>query len=161
MGNQLEGARPVEAAAALCGIHRFGNTQPEIQQMTAICKGCVPLNCRADTRLTGREGIRDDMGRRKCDAAEIMRAFGRFNRDAGQSVAGEVALRIGERNRGHGRFRCLKVQNLGMTRPPSAERTCPVQNANWPVARAMVMSPISFGCPIRWITVKPSLMRLR
>src|SRR5437016_4923210 len=61
--DQLERVRPVEAHAALRGVHGLGDAEAPGPEMAAIRERRVPIDGRVEPRLLARQRIGDDMRR--------------------------------------------------------------------------------------------------
>ena len=88
------GSRPVEAHAALGGIHRLGDAEAEIEQMVAESERFLPVEDRRGGGIARLQRIDDDMSGGEGRAVEGLRAFADAERRAGEPVAVEPARRI-------------------------------------------------------------------
>ena len=100
--DQLERGRPVEAHAALRGIHRLGHAEPEVPEPAAAGDGRIPVDRAADPGVERGPWIGDDMHRRERDPRErTLRHLGVAAR-LGGGEGREPAIGAGQRDRGHG-----------------------------------------------------------
>ena len=75
--DQFQRVRPVEAHAALGGVHRLGDGEAEAPEVPAVGDGRVPVDRRRQPRIDVGARIGDDMGRGIGDAIERARRLGR------------------------------------------------------------------------------------
>ena len=91
--DQLPGAAPVEAHAALRGVHRLGDAEAEVPEIVAKRDGLVPVDRRVEPGVIVGERIGDHMRGRVGDAAELRRrAFFRQHDRLAGGVRREVAV---------------------------------------------------------------------
>ena len=102
MADQLLGARPVEPAAALRRVHRFGDAEAEVPQIMAKRDGPLPVDGRVEPRIDVGERIGDHMRGRIGDAVESrsLPFFG--TRSARRWRRAALAVLGRQRNRRHG-----------------------------------------------------------
>ena len=86
--DQLAADRPVEAHAALGGVHRLGDGEPVLPQVAAEGERRLPVELRRPVGVAGGERVGDDVGGGERDAAP-RRAGGR---PVGRRGAGRVGL---------------------------------------------------------------------
>ena len=72
LADQLERARPVQAHAALGGVHRLGDAQPQVPKMLAKRDGARPVDRRLEPGVDIRERVGDHVGR--CERHPVERA---------------------------------------------------------------------------------------
>ena len=101
--DQLERGRPVEAHAALGGVHRLGDAHPEVPQVLAVGDGLVPIDRAVDPGIVGGARIGHHVRGREGDAVEgalgLVGVGARLRQDEGLELAGvgrEVDLQGGE-----------------------------------------------------------------
>ena len=68
--DQLQRCRPIQPHAALRGIHRLGDAEPERPEVAAEGDGALPVDRGVEPRIGVREWIGDDMRGRIGDAVE-------------------------------------------------------------------------------------------
>ncbi|MCY1517728.1 hypothetical protein D9M68_524250 [compost metagenome] len=97
--DQFERGRPIQAHAALRGVHRLGHAQAQGEQVAAVGDGGVPVDRALQPRVDGGERVGDDVRGRVGDAVELDARFGLDRRGAAQGVGRERAARGGEGQR--------------------------------------------------------------
>ena len=100
--DQLERGRPVQAHAALRGVHRLGHAEPEVPEPAAVGDGRVPVDRAAHPGVDRGQRVGDDVHRRERDPRErALRDVGIAAR-LGGGEGREPAVEAGQRDRGHG-----------------------------------------------------------
>ena len=72
--DQFSGADPVEAHTALCGIHRFGDSEAEIPKVMPECDGALPVDRSIEPGIDIGERVGDHVGGSVGDAVEDRQA---------------------------------------------------------------------------------------
>src|SRR5262249_22674991 len=98
--DQFERGRPVDAHAALGGIHGLGDAEPERPQMAAERDGALPIDGGIEPGIGVRERIGDHVRRRVGDAVERRLRRGEVPRRLG-GVGLKLAASDGKIERGH------------------------------------------------------------
>src|SRR5262245_26056984 len=98
------GARPVEAHAALCGIHGLGDGEAEIDEVMAEGEGLLPVEDRRGRRLAALERIDHDMGGGEGYAVEALGPLSDLERRADELVVLQRARPIRKLDRDHGQY---------------------------------------------------------
>ena len=119
--DQFERGRPVDAHAALGGVHGLGDAEPERPQVPAECDGALPVDRGIEPGVAIGQRIGDDMRGRVGDAAERRLRRGQMARRLG-GVGRKLAAGDRKIERGHVSsslrsrlFRCSRAR-------PHAER---------------------------------------
>ena len=102
--DQLPGAVPVEAHAALGGVHGLGDHQAEPPKVAAEGKRRLPIDCRGLPRIGGGDGIGDDVGggvNRPHSAAAVPQ---RVRRGGASAIAFDRSVKAGQEQGCHGRL---------------------------------------------------------
>ena len=139
--------RPVQAHAALRGVHRLGDAEAERPQMPPERDGRVPVDRGVEPRIAVGERIGDHMRGRIGDAVERRRGLGKFLRRAAWCRARSC-------RRPSGRFR------VGIVTSPLVSRTSDAKRALDPATQATRASQArrevvhagtraSLRCPVR------------
>ncbi len=121
--DQFERRRPVDAHAALRGVHRLGDAEPERPQMPAKGDGALPVDGGVEPGIAVGERIGDHVRRRIGDAVE-RRLRRRERARRLHRVGREFATGDGKIERGH-----VEISNEELvarnSEPASGERIAP------------------------------------
>ena len=98
--DQFERCRPVDAHAALGGIHGLGDAEPERPQVPAECDGALPVDGGIEPGVAIGQRIGDDMRGGVGDAAERRLRCGQMARGLG-GVGRKLAAGHRKVERGH------------------------------------------------------------
>ena len=159
--DQLERGRPVEAHAALRGVHRLGDAHPQVPEVFAIRDGLVPIDRAIDPGIVGGARIGDHVGCREGDAVEgslgLVGVGAGLGQDEGLELAGvgrEIDFQGGEDRCVH-LCRCPSscVGWVKRSADPTLSCTLPLR---WVIAHARPNLQIKLSTPARRSSGAPS-----
>ena len=97
--DQFQRGRPVQTHAALSGIHRLRNAEPEVPDVFAKPNGLVPIDRRCEPRVDIGARIGNHMRRRKCDPVQRTLKFGGKRPRGSQAIGLHAAIGVGQLQR--------------------------------------------------------------